>query len=142
MKSRKQYSGAHFGSHAHYPAISPAYWAPQAQTMPYSVPGKIPTRISETHYHNVTHPLRTTSLFPPLKKYRLYQYMIRRSFQSMHTKHNIQVQNNNKYQIQIQRLCPSLRATEKPQYHCLLFISSANHVLYAITINILPCKKF
>ena len=37
MKSRRHYLG---GSTNHYPAISQAYWAPQPQTVPYSVPGK------------------------------------------------------------------------------------------------------
>ncbi|XP_053997837.1 CUGBP Elav-like family member 1 isoform X7 [Hylaeus anthracinus] len=38
MKSRKQYSGPSFGSKSHYPAISQAYWAPQPQNVPYSIP--------------------------------------------------------------------------------------------------------
>ncbi|KAK2583091.1 hypothetical protein KPH14_009121 [Odynerus spinipes] len=39
MKSRKQYAnGPTLGSKSHYPAISQAYWAPQPQTVPYSVP--------------------------------------------------------------------------------------------------------
>lgn len=40
MKSRKQYTtGPSLGSKSHYPAISQAYWAPQPQNTPYSVPG-------------------------------------------------------------------------------------------------------
>ena len=40
MKSRKQYyGGGHFGAASQYPAISQAYWAPQPQNVPYSVPG-------------------------------------------------------------------------------------------------------
>ncbi|KAI4481347.1 hypothetical protein M0804_009467 [Polistes exclamans] len=40
MKSRKQYAnGPTLGPKSHYPAISQAYWAPQPQTVPYSVPG-------------------------------------------------------------------------------------------------------
>ncbi|XP_017763375.1 PREDICTED: CUGBP Elav-like family member 2 isoform X1 [Eufriesea mexicana] len=38
MKSRKQYTGTSLGSKSHYPAISQAYWAPQPQNTPYSVP--------------------------------------------------------------------------------------------------------
>ncbi|CAL7949063.1 unnamed protein product [Xylocopa violacea] len=39
MKSRKQYTtGPSLGSKSHYPAISQAYWAPQPQNTPYSVP--------------------------------------------------------------------------------------------------------
>ncbi|KZC08134.1 CUGBP Elav-like family member 2 [Dufourea novaeangliae] len=38
MKSRKQYTGPSFGAKSHYPAISQAYWAPQPQNVPYSVP--------------------------------------------------------------------------------------------------------
>ncbi|OAD53002.1 hypothetical protein WN48_11000 [Eufriesea mexicana] len=40
MKSRKQYTGTSLGSKSHYPAISQAYWAPQPQNTPYSVPAK------------------------------------------------------------------------------------------------------
>ncbi|KAK9303340.1 hypothetical protein QLX08_004937 [Tetragonisca angustula] len=38
MKSKKQYAGPSLGSKSHYPAISQAYWAPQPQNTPYSVP--------------------------------------------------------------------------------------------------------
>uniref|UniRef100_V9IBW7 RRM domain-containing protein n=1 Tax=Apis cerana TaxID=7461 RepID=V9IBW7_APICE len=38
MKSKKQYTGPSLGSKSHYPAISQAYWAPQPQNTPYSVP--------------------------------------------------------------------------------------------------------
>ncbi|KAG7205033.1 hypothetical protein KM043_005417 [Ampulex compressa] len=41
MKSRKQYTtGPSFGTKSHYPAISQAYWAPQPQNVPYSVPDR------------------------------------------------------------------------------------------------------
>jgi len=42
MKSQKHRytTGSNIGSSkTHYPAISQAYWAPQPQTAPYSVPG-------------------------------------------------------------------------------------------------------
>lgn len=39
MKSRKHLGSYHASQPKYYPAISPAYWAPQAQTAPYSVPG-------------------------------------------------------------------------------------------------------
>ena len=40
MKSRKHVGAYHFSSPKYYPAISQAYWAPQPQTAPYSVPGR------------------------------------------------------------------------------------------------------
>jgi len=42
MKSQKHRHGTGTtigSSKTHYPAISQAYWAPQPQTAPYSVPG-------------------------------------------------------------------------------------------------------
>jgi len=48
MKSQKyrHNTGTSIGSpKAHYPAISQAYWAPQPQTAPYSIPG---TSLSNT----------------------------------------------------------------------------------------------
>lgn len=40
MKSKKQYGGvAHISAGTQYPAINQTYWAPQSQTVPYSLPG-------------------------------------------------------------------------------------------------------
>lgn len=41
MKSRKQYGGvAHIANGSLYPSISSAYWSPQPQTAPYSIPDR------------------------------------------------------------------------------------------------------
>lgn len=50
MKSKKQYTGPTLGSKSHYPAISQAYWAPQPQNTPYSVPGIVILSIKMTKY--------------------------------------------------------------------------------------------
>lgn len=43
MKSKKQYGGvAHVSAGSQYPAINQTYWAPQSQTVPYSLPGMLP----------------------------------------------------------------------------------------------------
>ena len=52
MKSRKYIGSYHLKSPKYYPAISQAYWAPQSQTAPYSVPGITADHVT-THILNI-----------------------------------------------------------------------------------------
>ncbi|XP_074115453.1 CUGBP Elav-like family member 2 isoform X5 [Cotesia typhae] len=60
MKSKKQYGGvAHVSAGSQYPAINQTYWAPQSQTVPYSLPdrklfvGMLSKKYSENDVRNM-----------------------------------------------------------------------------------------